>query len=428
MRVAGPETTVNVCKYSSRRASGPSGAEFVATAYTRGTPQVPPTKEDFEQDTPNTNDTIQARVKDVKLLASGGTETKYRIDLELPEGSTYEMGDILKIIPPNIQQVGEDFQQRMVNVRNSMAISGGTVLFSEADMCQPTTLEQLESLIQCCTNDHDRATFQAAMKSFCGAPNHLRPSVLQLLKAYPSIIIEIHQLSAILPELLPRSYFISSSPLTSSTCSLIFSLAIRKTRGLSDEDGDTSIGMASHYLSQLRAGDSVTCSVKALNTRFRPPTELSTPLIMICDGIGIAPFVGFVMHRAELLRRRPALWDIIAPALLFVGCHSLDDSVYVSELGSSGVVDVRYSLSRGAGNEFKGDVQDRVWADGQDVMKLWNIRAKVYICGSQSACIETEDVLRKLVMGGMARSETKTDGKFQACSDDFKARCVFEII
>ncbi|KAH9233483.1 hypothetical protein K456DRAFT_1836065, partial [Colletotrichum gloeosporioides 23] len=154
----------------------------------------------------------------------------------------------------------------------------------------------------------------------------------------------------------------------------------------------------------------------------------STPLIMISDGVGIAPFVGFVMHRAEQLRRRPALWDIIAPALLFVGCHSLDDSVYVSELGSSGVVDVRYSLSRGAGNEFKGDVLDRVWADGQDVMKLWNIGAKVYICGSQSACIGTEDVMRKLVMEGMARSETKTDGKFQACSDDFKARCVFEII
>ncbi|KAL3295674.1 bifunctional p-450:nadph-p450 reductase, partial [Colletotrichum asianum] len=366
--------------------------------------------------TPNTNDTIQAHVKDVKLLASGGTEPKYRIDLELPEGSTYEMGDILKIIPPNIQQVGEGFHQFMTNIRNSMAISGGTVLFSEADMCQPTTFEeqQLEWLIKYCTTDHDRATFEAAKAGFWGALSHLRPSVLQLLEGYPSIRIQAHQLSAILSELLPRSYFISSSPLKSpSTCSLIYSMAIRKIRGLSNEDGDTSIGMASHYLSQLRAGDSVTCSVETFSTRFRPPTELSTPLIMICDGVGIAPFVGF---------------DIITPALFFVGCHSLDDSVYVSELGSSGVVDLRYALSHGAGNDFKGDVQERVWADRQDVIKLWNIGAKVSICGSQSTCIGAEDVLRKLAMEGMARSETRTDEKFQACSEDFKARCVFETI
>lgn len=102
---------------------------------------MPPMKEDFEKETPKTNDTIQARVKDVKLMASRGIETMYRIDLELPIGSTYEMGDILKIIPPNIQQVGDGFPQCMTNVRISMAISGGTVLFSEADMCQPTTLE-----------------------------------------------------------------------------------------------------------------------------------------------------------------------------------------------------------------------------------------------------------------------------------------------
>lgn len=242
-------------------------------------------------------------------------------------------------------------------------------------------------------------------------------------------MIQAHQLSAILPELSPRSYFISSSPLESpSSCSLICSMAIRKTRGLSNEDGDTSISMASHYLSQLSAGHRVACSVEAFNTRFRPPTELSKPLIMICDGVGIAPFVGFVMHRAEQLRRRPALWDIIAPALLFVGCQGLDESIYVSELGSSGVVDLRYALSHGAGNDFKGDVQDRVWADRRDVMKLWNIGAKVFICGSRSTCIGTTDVLRKLVVEGMARSETRTDKKFQACSDDFKARCVFEII
>ncbi|KAF3809376.1 Bifunctional cytochrome P450 [Colletotrichum gloeosporioides] len=427
MRVSESKTANNVYTYS--RAPGPSSAGLTATAYTHGTSKMPPMEENFEQETPSSNDTIQARVKEVKLLANVDDEMKYRIDLELPEGSTYETGDVLKIIPPNIQQIGEGFQQRMRNVRNSMAISGGTVLFSEADMCQPTTLEQLEGLMQCCTNDYDRAIFQAARKSFCGAPNHLRPSVLQLLEGYPSIIIQAHQLSAILPEMSPRSYFISSSPLKSpSTCSLICSMAIRKTRGLSNEDGDTSIGMASHYLSQLRAGDSVACSVEAFNTCFRPPTELSTPLIMISDGVGIAPFVGFVMHRAEQLRRRPALWDIIAPALLFVGCRSLDDSFCVSELGSSGVVDVRYALSRGAGNDFQGDVQDRVWADRQDVMTLWNIGAKVYICGSQSTCIDTEEVLRKMVMEGMARRETKTDESFQACSDDFKARCVFETI
>ena len=67
---------------------------------------------------------------------------------------------------------------------------------------------------------------------------------------------------------------------------------------------------------------------------------------MVCAGSGLAPFHGFIQHRAL---RAQAEGVTPAPALLFFGCDAPDvDYLYRDELeawAAQGVVDVRPAFS-----------------------------------------------------------------------------------
>lgn len=78
----------------------------------------------------------------------------------------------------------------------------------------------------------------------------------------------------------------------------------------------------------------------------------------------------------------------LAPALLFVGCHSsTNDRLYGSELDAwvkAGVVDVRYAFSKEEGkSEGCKYVQDRMTRDREDVVEMWERGARVYVCGGR---------------------------------------------
>lgn len=57
------------------------------------------------------------------------------------------------------------------------------------------------------------------------------------------------------------------------------------------------------------------------NQHFRPPDDLSKPLIMIGPGTGVAPFLGFLQHRAF---RKCQLRDdqCYGVTWLFYGCRN----------------------------------------------------------------------------------------------------------
>lgn len=60
-----------------------------------------------------------------------------------------------------------------------------------------------------------------------------------------------------------------------------------------------------------------------INQNFRPPSDLSTPIIMIGPGTGVAPFIGFLQER-ELLRREMANKEEYGETWLLFGCRSRD--------------------------------------------------------------------------------------------------------
>lgn len=212
-----------------------------------------------------------------------------------------------------------------------------------------------------------------------------------------------------LPPLRPRQYSISSSPLVdSSSLKLTWSL-ITHTPPASLPDEPPARGLASHYLAGLKAGDTLKCQVRRGNPRFKPDegqaadqsASKPAPMIMVCAGSGIAPFRAFVEHRAESMRRGGDGQPAPAPALLYVGIRSPAHAMYASELKAweaSGAVEVRYAYSRGGGEAagHHGHVQDRIWADREELCRLWEEDgARVYVCGGRGVSHGVREVARE---------------------------------
>ena len=76
------------------------------------------------------------------------------------------------------------------------------------------------------------------------------------------------------------------------------------------------------------------------NNGFKLPPSVETPLILIGPGTGVAPFIGFLSHREELLRRSPS--EKYGTVWLLFGCRAKDqDYLYKSQLEgwhSSGIL------------------------------------------------------------------------------------------
>ena len=217
-----------------------------------------------------------------------------------------------------------------------------------------------------------------------------------------------------LPQLRLRQYSISSSPLAEpGHCTLTWSVIDGESF---QGDGKHFLGVASNFLSNLQEGDRIHVNVKHSHQSFHLPLDIAdTPLIMVCAGTGIAPFRGFVQERAMQIEAGRKL----APALLFFGCHKPgQDDLHADEISawaSKGAVDVRYAYSRDpASSNGAKYVQDRLWADREDVMRFFHSGAKVFVCGSGRVAEGVKDASVKMFMqsgDGLGGSKTKEEAE-----------------
>ncbi|KAK8011010.1 cytochrome P450 oxidoreductase OrdA-like [Apiospora arundinis] len=353
-----------------------------------------------------------AKVRELKPLNASEVRPKYHMDIGLADGVHYEVGDYIEILPFNHRNLVERMMKALalpadatftirtdgpVTLPIGTPVSAYEIFGAHVELDHPASIKQIETLSQHCTSVEDGKRL-AAMAQLNTAAWQVtrRPSVLQLLEAFPTLSIPIPQLLVMLPPVRPRQYSISSSPLASpSGCTITWSLIVSQAEG----DEEAHFGLASHYLATLKPGDTFTLSVKQGRRGFQLPTNpIATPLIMICAGSGLAPFRGFVQHRAEMLKREGTLK--LAPALLFIGCRTTQDALYVSELEAwerLGVVRAYYAYSReeqkSCGCRY---AQDRVWAHREEVYRLWEDGGKVYVCGSHELNEGVVKVIKKI--------------------------------
>lgn len=400
-------------------------------------------------------------VKDVKVLSEPGQPEKRHLEIELPIHSEYEVGDYLAVLPMNPDKLVHQIMNHWSLSRDA-TITLRSQIFSNFPAGVPLSIHELlkgsfelsQSVSRSNIEDAKGFTKDASTlkeletllnddEAFSRLANEEYISFFGLLTKYRAIEMPFANFLTNLLPLRVRQYSISSSPLAGpSRCTITYSVVRHGNNA--EQPGDTEHeGVASTFLSTLKAGDTVSVAVKRTATAnsqcaFRlPPASLqsTTPLLMFCAGTGIAPFRGFIQQRAAMLEENKDLK--LAPALLFVGCRSADgDRLYSDEFDKwqrLGAVDVRYAFSKEPDHPLADGckyVGDRMVRDIDDVRDLWQKGAKVYFCGSRRVQQNVVERLREVLhdirkAAGLSDEEIKE--KEKEMSAEFAQRAVSDI-
>ncbi len=331
-------------------------------------------------------------------MSAVGARSKRHIEIALPEKSKYRAGDYLAVLPLNPpENVDRALLRFGLNYDAQVTLHGapgvqtyfpvekpvmvGELLSSYVELAQPATQKQIGALAvstQCPPEKQELQSLADNQTDYAAQVLEKHVSVLDLLEKYQSCAPSFAAFLQMLPPLKQRQYSISSSPLWSEQhCTL--TVGVLNAPALSGRGNYH--GVASNYLASSRPGTRIAVTVKPSNIAFHPPESLTTPILMVCAGTGLAPFRGFLQDRA-LRAQQTSIAP--APAMLFFGCDHADiDYLYKEELAEwqkKGIVDVRCAFTKAPELGAKY-VQDRLWNDRADVVALVKQGATFYLCG-----------------------------------------------
>ncbi len=347
---------------------------------------------------------IENRELQTHKKGSKSKRSTRHIEIELPEGVTYQPGDHLCVVPVNPPALVKRAMDRFgfeedahirIHTNSEMRSpfpSGSTfslkrlaqvfgelqAVASRSDVARlaahiecPHSKPKLEALAAPPKDGEDLYRSEVFLK---------RRSVLDLLEEFPACDLPLAVFLEMIPFMSPRYYSISSSPNSKpGICAITVAVVEGPARsGVGDYKG-----VCSNYLASARIGDQVQAVIKAPATPFRLPEDTKTPIIMFGPGTGIAPFRAFVEERRVLKKKRRKLGD----ALLFFGCrHPDQDFLYRDELEQAdkdGLITLHTAFSRL--NKNRVYVQDVLREHQPAVWKLIEAGAIIYICGDGAA-------------------------------------------
>ncbi|CAF1148728.1 unnamed protein product [Rotaria sordida] len=319
--------------------------------------------------------------------------TVRHVEIKLPKGQTYRTGDYLAILPTNPIEIvyrvlkrfnlSADTHIKILSSTDTFfptnyPVSAFDILSGYVELARPISKKQIGTLATLCKNEKE----QMNLRNLGGDvyENEIltkRINILDILELYPSCELLFSQYLRMLPSLRIRQYSISSSPLWNSEV-VTLTFDILNTPALSGIG--QYYGVASNYLSNLKEGNQISCTVRASNVTFHPPEDTKIPIVMIAAGTGIAPFRGFIQERAAQL----VCGREIGPTILYYGCRLEEDFLYANEFdrwSKLGAVQIKTVFSR-QGINGKKYVQDLIWEDRDEMAKLYCNGARFYTCGS----------------------------------------------
>jgi NADPH-ferrihemoprotein reductase len=230
---------------------------------------------------------------------------------------------------------------------------------------------------------------QAAYQGLC---HEGKVSVSALVShAIDSIQLPLNDFLNVVPFLKPRFYTISSS------CKA-HPHSIHSTIGVTRHmlpNGTQFHGVCSSYLSGLAVGSS--CRVFLRSSSFKLPHDMSTPIIMIGPGTGIAPMRALLQERA-LQRSHLAHGAVAGPNTLYFGCRRRDeDYIYADELAGyeqSGVLDrLLLAFSRETSEKVYVQTLMRVPENAAAIVRDLERGAYVYVCGATAMGADVHEAL-----------------------------------
>ncbi|KAF1974985.1 NADPH-cytochrome P450 reductase-like protein [Bimuria novae-zelandiae CBS 107.79] len=405
---------------------------------------------DIEVSTPRSSklrqDVREARVEAVEVLTAPGAPEKRHIEISLPSDMGYSAGDYLAILPlnpkENIARAMRYFGlawDSMLTISSSgpttlptdTPISATDILGAYVELAQPATKRDINALIDVASDAAVKSELvRLATKAFTSDITEKRISVLDLLERFPSVRLPFAPFLKMLPPMRVRQYSISSSPLWNPN-NVTLTYAVVDRPAFSGQG--RFVGVASSYLSSLAVGDKLHVAVRGSHQAFHLPKDgQNVPVVMIAAGTGFAPFRGFIQERAAQI----AAGRTLAPALLFYGCRDPKTDLLYADLLARweklGAVSLRYAFSRASEqSEDCKYVQDRLYHDREEVIKLWDADARLFVCGSrevgngvQDACLKIAREKREREKGGEV-DEEKLQEWFEGLRNERFATDVF---
>jgi cytochrome P450 / NADPH-cytochrome P450 reductase len=325
------------------------------------------------------------------------------IEVQLPQGASYRVGDHLSVVPRNdpalVDAVARRFgflpadqiklevaEGRRAQLPVSESVSVGHLLTDFVELQQIATRKQIQIM-----SEHTRCPVTKpkllafvddgpeAGERYRAEIMAKRKSVFDLLIEYPACELPFHAYLEMLSLLAPRYYSISSSPsVDPARCSI----TVGVVGGPAASGRGIYKGICSNYLADRHAGDTIYATVRETKAGFRLPDDSSVPIIMIGPGTGLAPFRGFLQERAA----RKAKGATLGEAMLFFGCrHPDQDFLYADELkamAAGGITELFTAFSRAEGP--KTYVQHVLAAQKDKVWSLIEQGAIIYVCGDGS--------------------------------------------
>ena len=212
-----------------------------------------------------------------------------------------------------------------------------------------------------------------------------RYNISDFIKEFDSLQLSLQELSEIFPTITPRYYTCSSSyNKNNKTIELIISLVSWK-----GPNKDIRFGLTSNYFNDLYKSKSFLKNEEFVNlsikeSSFKLPEDLTTPILMLCTGSGIAPFISF-LEELEFNKNS----NKYETYLIFGAMNRQNDFICEKELEEfkkKGILTEYYTA-------FSRDQKNKIYV--QDVLQkefnkeklndlIFNKGMKVYICGSLS--------------------------------------------
>ncbi|KAM3171988.1 hypothetical protein ACTXT7_015472 [Hymenolepis weldensis] len=296
------------------------------------------------------------------------------------------------------------------------------------DIMFPIRFDLIEALISCTESEKERAFLRNLIEPKTDKNDEnsyeqwilaSRRGIVEVLEDLPSCRPSPDLVCRLLPRLQPRFYSVASSAryqpnrlrlivkvveYTSLTCRL-------------------HKGIASNYLASLVPGNTVPVYLR--RSEFKLPRSPLTPIIMVCAGTGLAPFLGFLQERTFIKSKGGRLGD----AMLFYGCRNRDqDCILSHELNEAleGGVLSHLQIAYSRDQEHKIYVQHLMRYLSETVWSLLKSQGGyIYVCGdSKTMARDVKQTLVEIFQQHGAMTQLESEEYFQELKST--NRCLFD--
>ena len=349
-------------------------------------------------------------------------------------GGAYEPGDSIGVLPRNDPELVSAVAARLgldldatFTLRWKEEVGAGAAplphvrcpasvrdaLTHAVDLTSQPRKSLLRVLAEACGEDADRDSLlllcsKGGKAAYAERVVAEQPTLLDLLRSHPSCAPGFAELLDATQPLQPRMYSVAAAPETAPGKPCVAFSVVRHVT----PSGAERRGVATNWLDRGVFGERTETFLAPIfvkrSAAFRPPEDISAPVLMIGPGTGVAPFRGFLQRR----RARIAEGGVApGPCWLFFGCRRAEEDYLYREDLESFAADgtlTQLSLAFSRETEEKVYVQRRIAERAGDVGALMAApNARVFVCGDGAG-------MAKDVHAALAAALAGVDGRGEA--------------